>query len=444
MVAQTAIFGPFVVLYECKAVTYTLKLSGLVKLLRELEKERCFDPDGNSSFFLARIPARWGVTKVEMLIRCFMAHGQNPTFSEDGAKIKKPKLVDRILMAQLASKVGRAAVELEVLLGAKLYNLKRHPYTFDDTGFFGPYYARGPAPTSVASPAPGATTGGLVDGDDLEPANTSIHSRKEFDIVQSAWSGMCTKSLLCTHAQGDNHKGPCTIFESTKEQTATMELEADEFDLLIFGDHDLSPGLEGNLEPHCKSRRLRYVQADRINLESMRLRAGHTNRGTADGGRKEKDEFVRTYALKDAPDFRVDRKGTSAVGGAFKYQFTETCGNIVMPFINTCKLCFIGRQKGLIKTKMSNISTADHNASNKYNADDFGRIGETAEYIAAGESVFEQHVGKLSVEVLEENKDGSSNPVRVTKLQSLFHSGRSDTRVDTLNCVIHESVTVGR
>ena len=413
-------------------------------MLRELKEEGCFEHDGKASFLLATIPDHWGVTKIEMLIRCFVEHGNNPTFSRDVADIKKPKLIEWILRAQMASKVGRAAVELEVLHAAKLYNLKRHPYTFDDTTFFASYYARRPAPTSVASPAPGATTGGLANGDDLEPPDTSIHSREEFELVQSAWSGKCRKSSLCTHAQGHRHRGRCAIFDTTKEQMATMELEADEFVLSAFGDLDLPSGLEGNLEPQCKSRRLRYVQADRINLESMRWRGGHTNRGTASGGVKEKDAFVQTYELKDAPDFRVDQKRTSAMGEAVQYQFTETCSNIVMPLINTCKQCFIGRQKDLIKTKMSNISTADHNASNKYKADDFDRIGETAEYITAGEKIFAPHVGKLSVEVLEENKDGSSDRVREKKLQSLFHIGRSDTSVATLNCVVHESVTVGR
>ena len=219
------------------------------------------------------------------------------------------------------------------------------------------------------------------------------------------------------------------------------------FELSKSGDHKVAPELEDNLDRCCESKWLREVSADRIDHTSMLYRDGHTNSGTSRGGRNEVDKHVQTFGLKDNSQFRVDkkRKGPSEV---IIYQFTETCGNKVMPFLGMCGDCFIPRQKLLIDTKMSNIAQSDghaeRNIPGKYNADDCNRVGNRKEHVKAGLDILGGYVGKLSVEVLENSKDGSTHGAMEKNFHSLFPSGRSDTKTDAMNPVMHESVTIGR
>ena len=234
--------------------------------------------------------------------------------------------------------------------------------------------------------------------------------------------------------------------ESMAPQIATMQQEAKTFELSKFGDYEMPPELVAKLDRCCGSKRVREVKADRIDHTSMQYRDGHTNSGTSNGGRNELDEYVETYGLKDNIEFRVDKK--RKLGQVVKYQYTETCSNKVMPFISTCGHCFIPRQKVLIDTKMSNIAQSDRHAENnipgKYNGDDYNRVATRKDHTNAGRKIFHGYVGKLSLQVSEASKDGSTHGAMETRFQSLFPSGRADTKTDAMNPVMHESVTVGR
>ena len=149
-------------LYRSRNAGLAITLKQCVILLKECLAHGCFGSSGDAYWswpILTKVPPNWNAIKIEKLIRCF-AEFNAPKFKDVAGEERKERMKGWIFSCRtyndvvprrqkcpdeysFQARVARAAIELRVTTGPRLYNLRLHSSEFvDDMDFFESYAAQ--------------------------------------------------------------------------------------------------------------------------------------------------------------------------------------------------------------------------------------------------------------------------------------------------------------